>query len=132
MEVRGDSSCIAELGRLREIHEVHFNIAMFGNPQDTTLIQSVFKSPKDKYLWKWVASEIEHIRRWGMICEHDICNRRRREEGRQVHCSMNGRRSKEASTCMSGKIREFEVKAYNLALEECEGDTGVYRLIRGV
>jgi len=122
---------------LRELHENALCLEMFGNPQDMTLLLKVLAHAHDGALWLWMEKafplfdELEHIRRWGMICGCADCNRIRKTEHRRVACDRNGRRLKEMWDFIKNRIAFFTDMLTNLTEEGCGGPL-MYGLVRGM
>ena len=86
---------LKQLLKNRDLCETKLDPAMFSNPQDQEEMNSVFRGCKDKGFWRWanvafrdVFDRLEKLRKWGMVCPHDECEKLRKESGyrKQIRC----------------------------------------------
>jgi len=112
---------------------------MFSNAQEREQINEVMEACKNKRVWLWIVlvnqfvmQHLEHMRRWGMICGHAECNRRRKDGERHVVCPRNGRRLKEAWEWVQLRMEDFKERAKSITLLQCEGSNEIWNLVKNM
>ena len=76
--------CLVQLTPLRPLCEHDMCEELFSNAQEKEFIKDFLKACRDKGTWcfivfvcRWIMEPLEHIRRWGLICPCDHCNKKR-------------------------------------------------------
>lgn len=75
-------------------------------------------------------SNLEHIRRWGLICPCQLCNDRRKQGDKNIECVYNGRRIHEAWDFIQDRSKEFTRWSKQVTVADCEGDNAWCDTIR--
>ena len=78
----------SQLLRLRVLCEGFLRPELFANAQDQEEIRSVMEASKNAPFWRWVAvtftevfQRLEHLRRWGMVCDCPEHREERKKSG---------------------------------------------------
>ena len=127
--------------RLRGILPMYLREELFQDAQDKVLVQAAVNAARDPWLWKWMENsmkycfeELEHVRRWGMICDCQGCNDKRKTEGKAIHipCLRNSRRMRNGWTWIQQRIEALRATATTLTPDMCEGSQSLCQILKGM
>ena len=91
---RYETECevLRQLLPLRDLCESKMDPALFPKVQDQEELDRVFKACRRKEFWRWaqvvfpeVFQRLEHLRKWGMVCDHAHCEELRKASNYRKH-----------------------------------------------
>jgi len=128
---------MSELLQLRIICQRHMRVEWFNNAQDREQLKAVFDACGDEWLWHFMEAghrecigKIEGCRRWGMVCEHETCQQKRREGAQHVPCFGNSRRLGGAWQFVQDQAKWFEERAKDITEADCENDREMWSTVK--
>jgi len=119
--------------KLRVLCETHLKCEMFQNVQDRETVHGAITAGQDGELWRFILSSfvynvgpVEHLRRWGLICNCEEHLKMRHEENvHHISCWRNSRRLCEVVQRTDDEIADIKEKIRTMVPALVEGDVAM-------